>query len=448
MLRFFRLPTSAASKDEAALKKTLKSFFSHIAVKEGAKSSSGSTAKIVSGVLAQVAKKGDAALLAFSKKFDGVALRAGDLRVNRKELEGAETRVDAAFKAALRQSIKNIRAFHDLQKPKLIEYRGEFGETLSFKPAAIEKAGLYVPGGVSGRTPLVSSALMNVIPAQIAGVKRIVVVSPPDREKSLSPFLLFALAELGVGEIYKCGGAQAIGALAFGTKTIPAVDIITGPGNAFVTEAKRQVFGRVKIDGIFGHSEIAVISDGSGDPAFIAADLLSQAEHAGNELVLLITTSEVQAKKVDTEIQKQLKTLKRSPQILSSLKNRGAVLCVPNLESAFRVSNLVSPEHLELHIENAESYAGLVKNAGAVFLGEWASEPIGDYIAGTNHTLPTGGSARFASPLGVETFLKRMNFIRTTKSAFDAQAYPAMRLAEVEGLDAHRNALAVRLAKK
>lgn len=446
MLRFFRLTAKAASGGEVSLKMGLKSFFDHIAVKAAGNNSS--TAKIVSGILTQVLKKGDAALLAFSKKFDGVSLHVPDLRVSRKEIEASDFRVDAPFKSALRQAIKNIRAFHELQKPKQIDYRGEFGETLSFQPMAIEKAGLYVPGGVGGKTPLVSSALMNVIPAQIAGVKRIAVVSPPDEKKSISPFLLYALAELGVEEIYKCGGAQAVGALAFGTKTIPAVDIITGPGNAYVTEAKRQVFGRVKIDGIFGHSEIAVISDGSSDPAFIAADLLSQAEHAGNELVLLITTSESEAKRVNEEIAKQLKSLKRSPQILSSLKNRGAALFVPDLETAFEVSNLVAPEHLEIHIEDAEKYTSLVKNAGAVFLGEWASEPIGDYIAGTNHTLPTGGSARFASPLGVETFLKRMNFIRTTKEAFSSQAYPAMRIAEVEGLDAHRNALAVRLAKK
>lgn len=448
MLRFFRLSKNTASSDEDSLKKKLRSFFSHIAVKEIGKGRLASPSKTVSRVLADIAQKGDVALLAYTKKFDGVSLLASELRVRPKEIQSAGAKVDASFKKALRQSIKNIRAFHELQKPQLIAYRGEFGETLTFQPAAIEKAGLYVPGGAGGKTPLVSSALMNVIPAQIAGVRRIVVVSPPDEKKSLSPFLLYALGELGVKEIYKCGGAQAVGALAYGTKTIPPVDIITGPGNAFVTEAKRQVFGRVKIDGIFGHSEIAIISDGSGHPAFIAADLLSQAEHAGNELVLLITTREAEAKEVNLEIQKQLRTLKRSPQITSSLKNRGAVLCVPDLKTAFQVSNLVAPEHLELHIRNAESYAGLVKNAGAVFLGEWASEPIGDYIAGTNHTLPTGGSARFASPLGVDTFMKRMNVIRTTKEAFASQADAAMRIAEVEGLGAHRNALAVRLFQK
>ncbi len=446
MLRFFQSPSGVHSQSDLDLKHSLRDFFKHTAVLDsGKKGSRTALSKKVEKILVGIEKSGDEALLGFTKRFDKVKLTAGELRVTQEEIRSSEKIVDEPFKAAIRQSIENIRAFHQLQKPETLDYQGKFGERLSLKVTPIDCAGLYVPGGIGGKTPLVSSALMNVIPAQIAGVKRIIAVSPPMADKTLSPYLLFALHQLGIDEIYKCGGAQAIGALAFGTASIPPAHVITGPGNNFVTEAKRQVYGRVKIDGIFGHSEITVISDGSGDPDFIAADLLSQAEHAGHELALLISTDKPHAQKVCDSIKRQMKELGRAHQILSSLKNRGAVLIVPDLEAAIRVSDLVAPEHLEIHTRDAGKYVSRVKHAGAIFSGEWASEPIGDYICGTNHVLPTNGSARFASPLGVETFLKRTNVIHTTAEAFAAQAPHAMRLAEVEGLGAHRNALAIRL---
>jgi histidinol dehydrogenase len=309
----------------------------------------------------------------------------------------------------------------------------------------VDAAGVYVPGGLGGKTPLVSSVLMGVIPAKVAGVKHIAMATPPNRNGKIDPHLLTAAKKVGVDAVYKVGSAWAIAAFAYGTETIPKVDVIVGPGNIYVTIAKKIVSGTVGIDMIAGPSEILVIADSAANPAFIAADLLSQAEHDILSSAILVTNSKDMAKAVALAVDEQLKVLKRKEIAEKSIARFGAIIVVPDIDAAVELSNRIAPEHLELHIKDSFSMIGQIHNAGAVFLGDYTPEPVGDYIAGPNHVLPTAGTAKFSSALSVDNFVKKTSLIRYSKAAFEREAGDIIRLAEIEGLDAHANAVKVRL---
>lgn len=407
----------------------------------------------VQDIIDSVIELGDTALIRYAKEFDGVSLNKGMLRYTIGDVE--DGKFIPGFKEALAEAIRNIRSFHQEQLPNDQTYVGIYREKLSQRFTPMDSVGVYVPGGSAGKTPLVSTLLMNVIPAQIAGVEKIVVITPPSVDGKLNPYLEYALYTLGISEVYFSGGAQAIAALAYGTETVPEVDLIVGPGNKYVNAAKKNVFGKVMIDSLSGHSEIVIWAENSEqeeyqghDPvSWIAADLLSQAEHAGEELVTLITSNKAFSEKVIKEVEKQTKTKSRRELIESSLSKRGLVVLVSNNEDAIKVINFIAPEHIEVLVPEAEKWVKSIKHAGAIFVGGYASEPIGDYICGTNHVLPTNRSARFSSPLGVYTFLKRTNIIEYNQSAFDAYAKSAEVLAEVEGLTAHRDALLIRKSR-
>lgn len=398
----------------------------------------------VASILKDVRQRGDLSLAELGEKFDRVRLPAGSLQVPVEAFATAEGMVAENLKAAILRAIHNIETFHKGLLPRSYRFTGENGEVLESKVGPIGRAGLYVPGGIGGTTPLLSTLMMNGVPARIAGVPQVFVCTPPREDGSIHPALLFACTQLGISEVYRVGGAHAIGAMAFGTASIPAAHVICGPGNAYVTEAKRQVFGRVRIDGIFGHSEIVVVADDSARPDFVAADLMSQAEHAGGEMAVLITPSRSLAASVNSELKARVPKMSRTQEISKSLSTRGAIFVVSGLDEAIDISNRIAPEHLELHTKEDERLIPKVTAAGAIFAGKWASEPIGDYIAGTNHVLPTGGAARFSSPLGVETFMKRMQVIRYTAQAFHADSGHTKVLAAAEGLDGHRGALEIR----
>jgi histidinol dehydrogenase len=312
----------------------------------------------------------------------------------------------------------------------------------------VERVGVYVPGGKGGQTPLVSSVLMGAIPAKVAGVKKIIMVTPPTADRRVNPHLLVAAQKTGVDEVYKVGGAWAVAALAFGTATIPKVDVIVGPGNLYVTLAKKIVAGTVGIDIIAGPSEVLVVADDSGDAEFIAADLLAQAEHDARASAVLVTTSPGLAAEVRVEVERQLSDLGRVEITRESVERFGAIFVVKDISQAIDISNSVAPEHLELHLRDPFSRLGEIRNAGAVFIGEYTPEPVGDYVAGPNHVLPTAGTARFASALSVDHFLKRTSVIHYSAEAFRREAADIMRLAEVEGLGAHANSIRVRLGRK
>ena len=309
----------------------------------------------------------------------------------------------------------------------------------------VDAAGVYVPGGRGGETPLVSSVLMGVIPAKIAGVRHVSMVTPPTKDGSVNPHLLAAARKVGVDAVYKVGSAWAIAALAYGTEAIPKVDVIVGPGNIYVTLAKKIVAGTVGIDMLAGPSEILVIADSTANPAFIAADLLSQAEHDTMASAILVTDCQAVAEGVAYAVKEQLENLARRETASESLERFGAILVVPNLEAAFELSNRIAPEHLELHVKNPFTYIGRIRNAGAVFMGEYTPEPVGDYVAGPNHVLPTAGTARFSSALSVDNFVKKTSLIHYSRKAFKREARDIIRLAEIEGLDAHANSVKIRL---
>ena len=396
--------------------------------------------KKVYQIIAKVKESGDEAIKHYSEKFDRVALK--EIRVPLDDIKNAT--VSADLEEALNTAIANISEFHKKQSLKNITFQGKFKESLRQVITPIEKAGVYVPGGKGGMTPLVSTLLMNVIPAQIAGVKKICVCTPPQKNEQISSVLLYAAKLLGIENIFKIGGSQAIAALAYGTEAVPACDIIVGPGNEYVTYAKKLVFGDVMIDGLNGNSEIVILSDGSERESYLTADLLSQAEHAGNELVLLFTHDEGHGRKISDEIKKQISTLPRKAEIISSLEKRGGIVIVDDWEKAFSLVNEIAPEHLELHLKNHQAALKKINNAGTIFVGKYSSEPIGDYICGTNHVLPTNQTARFSSPLGVYTFLKRTNVIHYNKEAFNHYKPMAIRLAMSEALSAHAEALKIR----
>jgi histidinol dehydrogenase len=396
----------------------------------------------VEEIVAAVRDKGDAALLEFTERFDRVALTAGELAVTAGELEGAESAVGPATMRALRYAAARIERFHRESAPHSWRMTDALGSRLGQEVRPLDRVAVYVPGG---RAAYPSTVLMTVIPARVAGVKEIVLVSPPSSDKSLNPAVLAAARVAGVTEAYRIGGAQAVAALAYGTETIRRVDKIVGPGNIYVALAKSRVFGDVGIDMIAGPSEVMVIADGSADPAWVAADLLAQAEHDPMARAVLLTPSRALLDAVAAATERQLAALPRREIAGAALRAHGALVLTRNLEEAVEVANLLAPEHLELQVADPDALLAQVRNAGAVFLGRYTPEVVGDYVAGPNHVLPTGGTARFASALGTEDFVKRLSVIQYAPAGLRDAGPHVSELARVEGLDGHGAAAAIRI---
>jgi histidinol dehydrogenase len=395
-------------------------------------------------IVADVKREGDAALLRYTEKLDKVSLDAGALRVTQAELEAAYDRVEPSFVAAISAAAANIRAFHARQKQNSWMDLQPDGSLLGQIVRPLGRVGVYVPGG---KAAYPSSVLMNVIPAQVAGVPEIVMVTPPSTggKEGIDPYILVTAAEAGVNEIYRVGGAQAIAALAYGTDTIAPVDKICGPGNIYVALAKREVYGIVDIDSIAGPSEIVVLADDSANPAYVAADLLSQAEHDEMASSILVTPSAAFAAACQAEVQRQLAELPRRDIAEASISDYGAIIIVDSIDEGIAVVNRLAPEHFELIVEDPLFYLGKVENAGAIFLGPYSSEPVGDYFAGPNHIIPTNGTARFSSPVDVDDFIKKSSLIYYSKEALLANGEIIMELARREGLEGHARAIEIRL---
>ena len=399
----------------------------------------------VSRILADVKARGDEALVDYTRRFDAPDYSAKDLKVTAGEMAAARSSADRSFLRALNRAASQIEAFHRRQlRPGFISLDRP-GTMLGQMVHPVQRVGVYVPGGQGGKTPLVSSALMGAIPARVAGVPKIVMTTPPTADGRVNPHLLVAAQKAGVEEVYKVGSAWAIAALAYGTAAIPKVDIIVGPGNLYVTLAKKIVAGSVGIDIIAGPSEVMVVADQSADPWFIAADLLSQAEHDPKSSAVLVTTSQGLADAVRVMVEQQLLELDRSEIAAESIKRFGAIFLVEDISGAIALANRAAPEHLELHLRDPFACLGQIRHAGAVFIGEYTPEPVGDYVAGPNHVLPTAGTARFASALSVDHFLRRTSVLHYSAEALRREAADIMRLAEVEGLGAHANTIRVRL---
>jgi histidinol dehydrogenase len=427
-----------------------KGFDQYLAEVEGRLSQDGiDLEKEVRSILKDVRQRGDRALIHYTQLFDGVRVEIPRLQVKRGEVKQAYRRVPSAFLKTLEKAAHRIRRFHQLlgRRPTLWYAPGttrlERGIRLGQMIKPLERVGIYVPGG---KASYPSTVLMAAIPARVAGVQQILMTTPPQRE-GIDPAVLVAADLAGVDKIYQIGGVQAIAALAYGTASIPKVDKIVGPGNRYVATAKRLVYGTVDIDMVAGPSEIVVISDGRIPSAFVAADLISQAEHDEMALAILITTSEAFGKDVMEELKKQLVSLKRRKIAYTSLNRKGAILIVRDLEQTMAVANRIAPEHLELGVKNPVSLAKQLKHAGAVFLGPHTPEAIGDYLAGPNHILPTAGTARFSSPLGVEDFIKRTNLVSFSRNALRRFEKDVKRFAEHEGLEGHYRAVQIRLKK-
>ncbi|WP_299872657.1 histidinol dehydrogenase [uncultured Sulfitobacter sp.] len=398
---------------------------------------------VVADIIAQVRATGDAAVIALTATFDRITLTADTLRITPEEMAQAIEEVAAEDRAALEHAAARIRAYHARQLPEDAQWTDEAGATLGWRWSAVSAAGLYVPGGLASYP---SSVLMNAIPAKVAGVDRLAMVVPtPDG--ILNPLVLLAAHLSGVDEIYRIGGAQAVAALAYGTETIAPVDKITGPGNAFVAAAKRRVFGKVGIDMIAGPSEILVIADADNDPDWIALDLLSQAEHDASAQSILITTDAAFGQAVARSVESHLTTLQRRAIAGDSWRDFGAIITVPDLATAARLSDRIAPEHLELCVADPDALSAQVTHAGAIFLGQWTPEAIGDYVGGPNHVLPTARSARFSSGLSVLDFMKRTTLARMTPDALRAIGPAAERLAASESLEAHGLSVTARLNK-
>jgi len=397
----------------------------------------------VAAIIEDVARRGDAALIDYTRRFDGVDLALSALRLNRREIAESAAAAPSDTVAALRLAAERIERFHRRQLPAAIDYIDETGVRLVARWRPIEAAGLYVPGGTAAYP---SSVLMNAIPAKVAGVKRLV-MTVPTPGGVLNPLVLAAAEMVGIDEVFRVGGAQAMAALAYGTATIAPVDKIVGPGNAYVAAAKRRVFGKVGIDMIAGPSEILVVADRHNNPAWIAADLLSQAEHDSAAQAILLTNDADFAAAVEAAIERHLVQLPRAKIARASWEVHGAILIVADWDEAPALIDRIAPEHLELALDDADELAEQVHHAGAIFLGRHTPEAIGDYIAGPNHVLPTAGSARFASGLGVLDFLKRSSLVRCDAKSLAALAPSAIRLAEAEGLDAHALSLSIRLER-
>jgi len=395
----------------------------------------------VAAILADVRARGDAALLEYTAKFDRVTLTAETMRVGAEEIEAALASIEPDLLASLKLAAERIEDFHRRQKPEALSYTDAAGVRLGARWTAVGAVGLYVPGGTAAYP---SSVLMNALPAKVAGVERVTMVVPTPDGK-LNPLVLAAARVAGVHEIYRIGGAQAVGALAYGTETIRPVDKIVGPGNAYVAAAKRHVFGTVGIDMIAGPSEILVVADGANDPAWIAADLLSQAEHDTSAQSILITDDPDFAEAVKTAVEGHLKTLPRTGIAGASWRDHGAVIIVPHLDDAIPLVDRLAPEHLELAVAEPDALAARIRNAGAIFLGRHTPEAIGDYIAGPNHVLPTARSARFSSGLNLLDFMKRTTLVGCDPGSLSAIGPAAVALAEAEGLGAHALSVSIRL---
>ncbi|GIO41525.1 histidinol dehydrogenase [Paenibacillus apis] len=398
-------------------------------------------------IVAQVKQQGDAALLKYTEQFDRVHLTAGQLRVTEEELAAAYQQVEPSFVEAIAAAAANIRAFHSRQKRNSWMDLQPDGSLLGQIIRPLKRVGVYVPGG---KAAYPSSVLMNVIPAQVAGVPEIVMVTPPSTggTEGIDPYILVAAAEAGVSEIYRVGGAQAIAALAYGTESMAPVDKICGPGNIYVALAKREVYGVVDIDSIAGPSEIAVLADDSADPAYVAADLLSQAEHDEMASAILVTPSPAFAEACRAEVQRQLGELPRRGIAEASVRDYGAIILVDSVVEGIDVINRLAPEHFELIVEEPMAYLGLIENAGAIFLGPYSSEPVGDYFAGPNHIIPTNGTARFSSPVDVDDFIKKSSLIYYSKESLLSNGATIMELARREGLEGHARAIEIRLRKE
>ncbi|HIR31344.1 MAG TPA: histidinol dehydrogenase [Candidatus Faecousia faecavium] len=394
---------------------------------------------VVSAILSDVRRNGDQAVLSYTRKFDGAELDA--LEVSQEEIQEAFAGVEPEFLNILKEAADNIRAFHAKQVRNSFLIAERPGIVLGQKVTPIEKVGIYVPGGTAAYP---STVLMDTIPAIIAGCPQIVMTTPPDRNGKIPPAILAAAKIAGVDRIFKAGGAQAIGALAYGTESVPKVDKIVGPGNAFVAEAKKQVFGTVAIDMIAGPSEILVIADGKSNPAHVAADLLSQAEHDKLASAVLVTDSEALAQAVSEELEKQLPRLPRAEIARASIDNNGKIIVADSLMDGIAIANEIAPEHLELMVDDPFTYLDAIQNAGSIFLGRSCPEALGDYFAGPNHTLPTSGTARFSSALGVDDFVKKSQFTYYTAQALENAADKIRYFAEKEGLQAHGRSVMIR----
>lgn len=396
-------------------------------------------ANSVREIVRSVRDGGDKALFSFCEKFDGSVLNKDTLFVSEKEIKDAYAATDKDLLSSMKKAAENILAYHS-RSPMKEDIRTENGRTTGYTVRAVERAGIYVPGGTA---PLFSSVMMGVLPARAAGVKHIYVATPAKGGK-VHPAVIVAADMCGAEKIIKAGGAQAIAALAYGTESVPKVDVIAGPGNIYVTLAKKEVYGQVGIDMLAGPSEILIIADGGQNPAFVAADILSQAEHDRRSRAILLTDDEAFAGRVQAETEKQLEALARKEIASCSVENSGGIILVKDLDAACELANRIAPEHLELATEDPEELLPKIRNAGAVFMGKWTSEPVGDYFAGPDHTLPTGGTARFFEVLNQDIFLRKMSVIKYGERAIREDAADIIRLAEAEGLSAHANAVRVR----
>lgn len=398
--------------------------------------------EIVSGIINDVKTGGDAALYKYCEKFDKVKLTS--LEVTAEEIEEAMSLVEPEFIEIIKEAAANITEYHKNQVQKGFEIKKENGIILGQKVLPVKRAGLYVPGGTAAYP---STVLMDCIPAKIAGVKELCITTPPSKDGKVNPVILAAAKIAGADRIFKVGGAQAIAALAYGTETVPKVDKIVGPGNVFVAEAKRQVYGLVSIDMIAGPSEILVIADATCNPEFVAADLLSQAEHDKLASAVLVTDSKALAEKVRAELERQVALLPREEIARTSIDNNGKIIIVDSIEQAIEISNEIAPEHLEVCVDDPFKYLDMIENAGSIFLGKMCPEALGDYFSGTNHTLPTSGTAKFSSPLSVDDFVKKSAYSYYTTEALSEVADKVAFFAEKEGLSAHARSATVRFKK-
>lgn len=396
---------------------------------------------VVFGIIADVKARGDEAVLEYTAKFDRLDVTAGDLAIPPDEIAAAESACDPDLLETMREAATRIRSYHERQMPADLRYDASDGVSLGYRWTAMKAAGLYVPGGTAA---LFSSVLMNAVPARVAGVERLVVTLPTPDGKT-TPSMLAACSIAGVDEVYRVGGAQAIAALAYGTSTIKPVDVIVGPGNAYVASAKKQVFGDVGIDMVAGPSEVTVVADGQNDPAWIAADLLAQAEHDASSQSILITDDESFGGRVAEAVELQIKSLGRADIAQASWQAHGGIIVVQSMDEAPALVDRIAPEHLELAVEDPESLSEKIRNAGAIFLGRYTPEAVGDYIAGPSHVLPTSGTARFSSGLSVMDFLKRTSLIGCTADGLRSIGKGAAAMAEAEDLAAHARSVSIRL---
>lgn len=395
---------------------------------------------IVQHIISEVIRGGDAALIEYTQRFDRANLRT--LEVTREELDEAVSAVDPAFIRVLEKAAANIRKFHQGQLRTSYIINDSDGVVMGQKVIPMDRVGIYVPGGTA---PLSSTVLMDCIPAKIAGCREVIMATPPRKDGTVDPTILTAAKIAGVDRVFKVGGAQAVAALAYGTETVPKVDKIVGPGNAFVAEAKRQVFGQVAIDMIAGPSDILVVADGTANPAYVAADMLSQAEHDKLATAVLVTDSMELAQAVQAQIEEQLQSLPRQEIARASIENTGKIIVAETLDAAIEIANKIGPEHLELCVDNPFDYLDQIRHAGSIFMGKYCPEALGDYMAGPNHTLPTGGTARFSSPLSVDDFVKKSQYTYYTPTALRGVAKDVAYFAETEGLSAHARSALIRL---